>query len=87
MSDLLHKSMEEESAIFALAQHVALVKGSGWTIEGREGISLLNRYQHSVTVPASLYQAPEIDQIQLYVYFTTNWENETECQKWLKKYL
>ncbi len=87
MSDLLQKSMEEESAIFALAQHVAIVKGSGWTIEGQEDISLLNRYQHSVTVPASLYQAPETDQIQLYMYFTTNWENENECQKWLKKYL
>lgn len=87
MSDLLQKSMEEESAIFALAQHVAIVKGSGWTIEGREGISLLNQYQHSVTVPASLYQTPETDQIQLYMYFTTNWENENECQKWLKKYL
>lgn len=87
MSDLLQKSMEEELAIFALAQHVAIVKGSGWTIEGQEDISLLNRYQHSVTVPASLYQAPETDQIQLYMYFTTNWENENECQKWLKKYL
>ncbi len=47
MGDLFHKSLEKESVLFALAQHVTLVKGSGWaTLKGSEGISILNRYQH-----------------------------------------
>ena len=86
-STQLTKGVKEKSLIGVLGfKQIPLAKGGGWVIEGNDEIQQLNHFGTTFTIPAAIYQYPELFTLEVNSYYSQNWSDASDWQQWLKKF-
>ena len=81
--------LRTEPGIISQMKQVTLLKGGGWKMQAEpdEQIRKLQRFSTSFSVPISVFNHPEKDEISLHFYYLSNFQSENDWQEWLKRFL
>jgi len=80
----MQKSSDDNS-LFNLFSKVTLLKGGGWTIEGRDEISKLSKISTSFSLPRVYFTRPENFDFEFGVEMVTDWDHTNFAE--IKRFL